>query len=59
MENDFFLVAPRQLWKSPFGDYYIDMKENLVSACGYPSTAYYHGFIGTVPLLSQPQMHLL
>lgn len=59
MESDFFLVAPRQLWKSPDVDYYTDMKEYSLSACGYPSTAYYHGFIGTVPLLSQPQVHLL
>jgi len=27
------------------------LSENYLS-CGYPSTAYYHGFIGTVPLLS-------
>jgi len=27
------------------------LSENYLS-CGYPSTACYHGFIGTVPLLS-------
>jgi len=36
-----------------FVDYYISIKVMPVSACAYPSTACYRGFIGTVALLSQ------
>jgi len=30
----------------------------ILTTCAYPSTAYYHGFIGTVALLSQPLISL-
>ena len=52
----FFFLIPEAM-KSPC-DYYIYILNILKMTCAYPSTAYYHRFIGTVALLSQSWISL-